>query len=152
MGNADAIMSELASCIGYDVYTTTLQSGFWDTLGGTFAYSWDMATAVLKTLGQLLTGQLGLDAVGGPVTTIGAISQATGSWFSFLYIASFIGVNLAVFNLLPIPALDGCKVIFCLIEWIRKKPVNRKIETLIHFIGIIFLFGFAILVDILQLF
>jgi regulator of sigma E protease len=55
-----------------------------------------------------------------------------------------------VFNLLPIPALDGCKVIFCIIEWIRKKPVNRKIETLIHFIGIIFLFGFAILVDILQ--
>ena len=55
-------------------------------------------------------------------------------------------------NLLPIPALDGCKVIFCLIEWIRKKPVNRKVETLIHFIGIIFLFGFAILVDILQLF
>ncbi|MBR2622653.1 MAG: site-2 protease family protein [Clostridia bacterium] len=152
MGNADAVMAEIESCIGYDVYTTTMQSGFWDTVGGTFAYSWDMATAVLKTLGQLLTGQLGLEAVGGPVTTIGAISQATGSWFSFLYIASFIGVNLAVFNLLPIPALDGCKVIFCLIEWIRKKPVNRKVETLIHFIGIIFLFGFAILVDILQLF
>lgn len=152
MGDADAIMAGIENCLGYDVYTTTLQSGFWDTLGGAFAYSWDMATAVLKTLGQLLTGQLGLDAVGGPVTTIGAISEATGSWFGFLYIASFIGVNLAVFNLLPIPALDGCKVIFCLIEWIRKKPVNRRIETIIHLIGIIVLFGFAILVDILQLF
>ena len=152
MGDADAIMTGIASCLGYEVYTTTLQSGFWDTLGGAFAYSYDMATAVLKTLGQLLTGQLGLDAVGGPVTTISAISEAAVSGFGFLYIASFIGVNLAVFNLLPIPALDGCKVIFCLIEWIRKKPVNRRIETIIHFIGIILLFGFAILVDILQLF
>ena len=152
MSDGDAVRSEIESCIGYDVYTTTLKSGFWDTIGGAFAYSWDMATAVLKTLGQLLTGQLGLNAVGGPVTTIGAISNATGSWFSFLYIASFIGVNLAVFNLLPIPALDGSKVIFCLIEWIRKKPVNRKVEAMIHFIGIIFLFGFAILVDLLQLF
>ena len=152
MSDGDAVRLEIESCIGYDVYTTTLKSGFWDTIGGAFAYSWDMATAVLKTLGQLLTGQLGLNAVGGPVTTIGAISNATGSWFSFLYIASFIGVNLAVFNLLPIPALDGSKVIFCLIEWIRKKPVNRKVEAMIHFIGIIFLFGFAILVDLLQLF
>ena len=152
MSDGDAVRSEIESCIGYDVYTTTLKSGFWDTIGGAFAYSWDMATAVLKTLGQLLTGQLGLNAVGGPVTTIGAISNATGSWFSFLYIASFIGVNLAVFNLLPIPALDGSKVIFCLIEWIRKKPVNRKVEAMIHFIGIIFLFGFAILVDLLQIF
>jgi regulator of sigma E protease len=70
----------------------------------------------------------------------------------FLNIAAFIGVNLAVFNLLPIPALDGCKVIFCIIEWIRKKPVNRKVEAIIHFAGIIVLFGFAILVDLLQLF
>lgn len=152
MGDVEGVRAEVEACIGYDVYTTTLKTGFWDTVGGAFAYSWDMATAVLKTLGQLLTGQLGLNAVGGPVTTIGAISQATGSWFSFLYMASFIGVNLAVFNLLPIPALDGCKVIFCLIEWIRKKPVNRKVETIIHFVGIVFLFGFAILVDILQLF
>ena len=61
-----------------------------------------------------------------------------------------VGVNMAVFNLLPVPALDGSKVVFCLIEWIRKKPINRKVETIIHFIGILVLFGFAILVDILQ--
>ena len=69
---------------------------------------------------------------------------------SILNIAAFSGVNLAVFNLLPIPALDGCKVIFCIIEWIRKKPVNRKVEAIINFIGLIALFGFAILVDLLQ--
>ena len=49
----------------------------------------------------------------------------------------FIGVNLAVFNLLPIPALDGCKTVFTLIEWIRGKPVNRKIEYILNIGNII---------------
>ena len=94
-----------------------------------------------------------MEAMGGPVTTIQVTSEAAASGVgSFLNIASFIGVNLAVFNLLPIPALDGCKVVFCLIEWIRRKPVNRKVEAIIHFVGIIVLFGFAILVDLLKLF
>jgi regulator of sigma E protease len=123
------------------------------TIGHSFAYSVKIGGTVLRSLGELLTGKLGLEAMGGPVTTIKVTSQAaSSSLLSFLNIAAFIGVNLAVFNLLPIPALDGCKVIFCAIEWIRKKPVNRKVEAMIHFIGIIFLFGFAILVDLLQLF
>ncbi|MBQ8406906.1 MAG: site-2 protease family protein, partial [Clostridia bacterium] len=79
-------------------------------------------------------------------------AQAAQSPLDFLYTASFIGVNLAVFNLLPIPALDGSKVIFCIIEWIRKKPINRKVEAAIHFAGIVLIFGFAILVDLLKLF
>lgn len=143
----------LKTAMGLEIYTTTLQRGFWHTIGGAFEYSGEMGTAVIRSLGELLTGKLGLDAVGGPVTTITTTAQAaSASPFSFLYIASFIGVNLAVFNLLPIPALDGCKVIFCIIEWIRKKPVNRKVETAIHFAGIVLIFGFAILVDVLQLF
>ncbi len=148
-----ADITPLHAAMGLEVYTTTVKGGFWDTIGGAFRYSGEMSTAVLRSLGELLTGKLGIDAVGGPVTTITTTAQvATASPFSFLYIASFIGVNLAVFNLLPIPALDGCKVIFCIIEWIRKKPVNRKVEAIIHFAGIIVLFGFAILVDLLQLF
>ena len=137
----------------YGLTTVTEKSGFFPTIGHSFAYSWKIAGTVLRSLGELLTGKLGLEAMGGPITTIQVTSQAaTSSLLSCLNIASFIGVNLAVFNLLPVPALDGCKVIFCLIEWIRKKPVNRKVEAMIHFIGIIFLFGFAILVDLLQLF
>ena len=135
------------------MYTVTEREGFFPTIGHSLAYSVKIGGTVLRSLGELLTGKLGLDAMGGPITTIQVTSQAASSgWLSFLNIAAFIGVNLAVFNLLPIPALDGCKVIFCLIEWIRKKPVNRKVEAMIHFIGIIFLFGFAILVDLLQLF
>ena len=134
-----------------EIFTTTVKVGFWRTIGGAFEYSYEMGTSILRSLGELVTGKLGTEAVGGPVTTITTTAQAaTTSPFSLLYIASFIGVNLAVFNLLPVPALDGCKVIFCLIEWIRKKPVNRKVETIIHFVGIIALFAFAILVDILH--
>ncbi len=143
----------LQTAMGMEIYTTMLKQGFWKTVGGAFEYSVDLGTTVLRSLGELLTGKLGVDAVGGPITTITVTAQAaTASGFSFLNIAAFIGVNLAVFNLLPIPALDGCKVIFCIIEWIRKKPVNRKVENWIHLAGIIFLFGFAILVDLLQLF
>ena len=63
----------------------------------------------------------------------------------------FIGVNLAVFNLLPIPALDGSRAVFTTIEWIRKKPINRKVEGIIHAIGLIVLLGFCVLVDLLQI-
>ncbi len=131
----------------------TERQGFFETIGHSFVYSFKIGGTVLRSLGELITGKLGINAVGGPVTTIKVTSEAASSgWLSFLNIAALIGVNLAVFNLLPIPALDGCKVIFCIIEWIRKKPVNRKVEAMIHFAGIIFLFGFAILVDVLQLF
>ncbi len=137
----------------YGLQPTTFQQGFWATIGHSAGYSVKIGGTVLRSLGELLTGKLGIKAMGGPVTTIKVTSQAAASGLlSFLNIAAFIGVNLAVFNLLPIPALDGCKVIFCIIEWIRRKPVNRKVEAMIHFAGILFLFGFAILVDILQLF
>ena len=89
--------------------------------------------------------------MGGPVTTIKLTSEiASQSLQNFIEIAAYIGVNLAVFNLLPIPALDGSKVIFCLIEWIFRKPVPRKVEAIIHAVGFVLILGFAVLVDILQ--
>ena len=114
-------------------------------------YSFKIAGSIFQILGELLTGRLGLSVLGGPVSTIAITSQVAGSSFrGFLEIAGYIGVNLAVFNLLPIPALDGSKIVFTVIEWIRGKPVNRKVEAIIHFAGLIFLLGFAVLVDILQ--
>lgn len=135
----------------YALAPVTQREGFGRAAGDSFAYSFKEAGMVLSSLGQLITGKIPLKSMGGPITTIRITSQqATSGWLSFLNIASFIGVNLAVFNLLPIPALDGSKIVFCIIEWIRKKPINRKVEAMIHFIGIIVLFGFAILVDFLQ--
>lgn len=153
MTDTGTLLRAIGFTTGDMLVSQTEKDGFFETLGHSFLYSFKIGGTVLRSLGELLTGKLGMDSVGGPVTTITLTAEAaTNGWASFLSIAAFIGVNLAVFNLLPIPALDGCKVIFCIIEWIFKKPVNRKVEAIIHFVGIILLFGFAILVDLLQLF
>ena len=139
----------------YLKYTTqNLKFGFFETISRGVKYSVSVAGTIFRTLGELLTGKLGVDAVGGPITTISVTSNAIkeGGFNYFLEIMGFIGVNLAVFNLLPIPALDGSRVVFTAIEWIRKKPVNRKLEALIHGIGLVLLLGFSVMVDLLQLF
>lgn len=135
----------------YYVTATYVKYGFFKTIGHSFGYSFKIGGTVFRTLGQLLTGKLGLNAVGGTITTIKTTSEVISYGFRYaLEIMAFIGVNLAVFNLLPIPALDGARVVFCVIEWIRKKPVSRKVEGIIHAVGLIVILGFAILVDILQ--
>ena len=136
---------------GYMLASSAHRFGFFETLGRSVVYSFKIAGSIFKVLGELLTGRLGINAFGGPVTTITMTSQIVQRGFRyFLEIAGYIGVNLAVFNLLPIPALDGSKVVFTVIEWIRGKPVNRKVEAIIHAVGFVLLLGFAVLVDILQ--
>ena len=142
---------ESESGSGYMIANAVYRFGFWETLGRSIMYSFKIAGSIFKILGELLTGKLGISAVGGPVTTIKMTSQIVSRGFRyFLEIAGYIGVNLAVFNLLPIPALDGSKVIFTAIEWVRGKPISRKVEAIIHAVGFVLLLGFAILVDILQ--
>lgn len=136
----------------YMLSSTFYRFGFFETIGRSFAYSFKIAGTIFRVIGELFTGRIGINALGGPVTTITAASNAVsaGGLCGFLEIAAFIGVNLAVMNLLPIPALDGSKIVFTLIEWVRGRPINRKAEAIIHAVGLVLLFGFAILVDILQ--
>ena len=135
------------------VNSVSYKFGFFETLSRSFGYSFRIGGTIFKVLGQLFTGHLGLDAFGGPITTIRLTSEiASRSVQQFFEIAAYIGVNLAVFNLLPIPALDGSKIVFCAIEWVRGKPLNRKVEAVIHAVGFVLLIGFAVLVDVLQLF
>lgn len=136
------------------LYLTGIRLGVFQTLGRSFEYSFKLAGSIFTILGQLLTGVLGIKSLGGTVTTISVTATAiqVGGFRNFLNIASFIGVNLAVFNLLPIPALDGCRVIFTLIEGITKKPVNRKVEGIIHMVGLVALLLFAVFVDLQQCF
>ena len=128
----------------------TNRLGFFQTIGRASEYSIKLAGTIFTILGQLFTGHLSIKAMGGTITTISVTASAikTGGLWSLLNIASFIGVNLAVFNLLPFPALDGSRALFTLIEWIRKKPINRKVEGIIHTVGFIIIILFAIFVDI----
>lgn len=136
------------------LYSTLVKFSFFETIGRGFEYSFKIAGTIFGVLGQLLTGKLGLSAVGGTITTISVTAGAikTGGLRYLFNITSFIGVNLAVFNLLPIPALDGSRVVFCAIEGIFRKPVNRKVEAVIHTAGFILILLFAVIIDIQHCF
>lgn len=115
-------------------------------------FSFGLAWKVLESLWQLITFQLDISAIGGPITTISTIASTTqANPLNLLILIPLIAANLAIFNALPIPALDGSHIVFTLIEWIRKKPIKRETENLIHTIGMIILFGAVILIDFLHL-
>ncbi len=126
---------------------------FFTALGRSFGYSFFMVYKILWSFGQLFTGAISFtESAGGPITIITTMSDAARSGAGTLaYIVCLISANLAVMNLLPLPALDGSRMLFTVIEWIRKKPINRKVETIIHTVGLIALFAFAILADVFQL-
>lgn len=125
--------------------------GFGEAIGESVSFSFRWAHKILIILGDLFTGQLSIKSLGGPVTTIKVMAETTQQSFSYLFVlAPVIAVNLAVFNLLPIPSLDGARMVFVLIEWIRKKPINRDVEAWIHTIGLFVLLGFVVIVDLIQ--
>lgn len=134
--------------------TTGIKFGFFKTIGRSFQYSFKFAGTVFTVFRQLFTGSLGIGSLGGTVTTIGVTANAikTGGFWSLLNISAFIGVNLAVFNLLPFPALDGSRAVFVIIEWIRKKPLNRRVEGVIHTVGFLLIILFAVFVDLQRCF
>ncbi|MFQ9591058.1 MAG: site-2 protease family protein [Ruminococcus sp.] len=76
-------------------------------------------------------------------------------WVNMLYMAALLSANLGVMNLLPLPALDGGRLVFLIIEAIRRKPVNRQIEGMVHFAGLMVLMLLMVVVmynDILKIF
>lgn len=145
------VIPDTMNVVGIDAHYVKLSFG--RALLKCIPYTFDMAWECLVILFDLVTGNLGIDMVGGPVTTVKTIAQSTQANFkNLILLFPLISVNLAVFNLLPIPALDGARTVFVLIEWIFKKPVPREIEGKIHGIGLMILFGLVILIDILHLF
>ena len=133
------------------VQTQYYKYGFFEALGYTFVFCIKWAWKILLILWQLLTLKLAITNLGGTVTTIVTLAEAThASMANLLLLFPLISINLAVFNLLPFPALDGARMVFVEIEGIRGKPINRKIEGMIHFIGLMILLGFVLVVDILH--
>ncbi|MDD4569035.1 MAG: M50 family metallopeptidase, partial [Tepidanaerobacteraceae bacterium] len=103
---------------------------------------------ILQGLFQMLRGQVKVDVVG-PLGMVHIVGEAAKiGVFQLLYIAALISINLGLFNLFPIPALDGGRAIFFVAEILRGKPVEPEKEGLIHFIG----FALLMLLMVIVLF
>ena len=110
---------------------------------------------VRLSLVDLVTGKYGMKDVSGPIGTISAIAESTAEPEAFsdklltaLNFLSMITINVGVFNLLPLPALDGGRLFFIFIEIIRRKPIPAKKEGLVHTIGLVLLLIFMAIVSV----
>ena len=145
-------IGETSTSIAVGFGTVPYQHTFGEAIARSVPLAAGFAWQVLVFLGQLFTGGIGLSDIGGPLTTISTIADYSQQNIANLFVfLPFIAANLAIFNLLPIPALDGSRMVFTTIEWIRGKPVNRKVEGQIHFWGMVVLFALVIFVDVYNL-
>lgn len=111
---------------------------------------------VYDGLFDMLGGKYGMEGVSGPIGVADAISTAAQTdLLQLLYLTVVISINLGIVNLLPLPALDGGRLVFILIEMIFHRPVPAKYEAVVHFVGIVLLLGLTVLIafkDIFTLF
>ncbi|MBQ7549068.1 MAG: site-2 protease family protein [Clostridia bacterium] len=108
----------------------------------TFKDSVSICRMVWLSLFDLITGKYSVRDISGPVGVVNYVSDAaqasakSADYTGLLSIMALITINIGIFNLLPIPALDGGRLLFLLIELVRRKPLNRKYESLINGIGL----------------
>ena len=141
----------LESVDGEEPCTKAYVYDVWSAFCRSFEVAFGFAWVVLKSLWMLITFQIPITEMGGTIATISTIATMSAESMSYILVfIPLIAANLAVFNILPFPALDGSHVLFTLIEWIRGKPINRKVENIIHTVGLCILFAFVIIVDILH--
>ena len=103
---------------------------------------------VIESLGMMFTGQVGINDLTGPVGTVSVMSSVVESskpagtvavLMTLFSLAIMISANLGVMNLLPLPALDGGRLVFFILEVLRGKPVKKEHEGMVHFVGMILL-------------
>lgn len=129
------------------------------SFGKVMSYSWRKSTLIVRmvweSLYDLITGRFGFGAVSGPIGISSAIGNAAKAGFaSLLYITVLISINLGVMNLLPIPALDGGRLVTQIIEMITGKKLPAKVEGIINGVGLMLLLGLSMVImikDAMQL-
>ncbi|MBR3289490.1 MAG: site-2 protease family protein [Clostridia bacterium] len=120
---------------------------------------------IWRSLGQLIRGEYGLNELSGPIGTADIMADAAGEavtgiveqsslegLYSFLMIVVLITVNVGLFNLLPLPALDGGRLLFLLIELVARRPVPPKYENAVHVIGFVLLILLSIVIAFSDIF
>ncbi len=134
---------ELARTSG--TFLENISYGYWDTL--------DFSMSIIDNLKQLFTGKVSANQLMGPIGISGMVADTNG-WFEFVYLLALISLSLGVTNLLPIPPLDGWKVVLYIIEAIRRKPMDERTQMNIEALGFVFMILLSIYVaynDVLRL-
>lgn len=129
-------------------------------LDNIFQYSYHytiyVVKMVYKSLWDLISGAVGLESVSGPVGIVGVVNDAvnTGSYgfVNVLFLMAVITINLGIFNLLPLPALDGGRLVFLIVEAIIGKKISAEKEELIHTIGLVLLMILGVVIAFSDVF
>ena len=138
---------ENMSYLTMDFKVYGIQKNFANYVKQTVKTSISYCAVIWRSLVDLIGGKYGISAISGPVgITVTIADVARQSLMNLLPIMALITINLGLFNLLPIPALDGGRLLFILIEMIFRKPVPQKYESIVHAVGFILLIGFMLLV------
>ncbi len=147
-----------------DFYVAPIENNFWNLITETGKGVVSTVRLVWASLFGLITGRFGFNELAGPIGMTSAISQVASAGLessfgdavlNIVNVMMMITVNLGVVNLLPLPALDGGRLVFLIVELIRRKPVPAKYEGLVHAIGMVVLLLFMVIVsfsDILRIF
>lgn len=130
-----------------DFYVEGKEKTFLSFIGHTFDTAVSNCAVVYRSLIDLITGRYGISAVSGPVGVTVAIGDiAKQNFMALIQMMALITINLGLFNLLPIPALDGGRLVFILFEMIFRKPVPQKYESIVHAVGMVILLGFMAII------
>ena len=148
---ADGTISYASSGVSMGIVITNVEQkyGFFESIGKAWPFCFYLCGLIIESLVGLFTGAVAVSETGGTITAISQIAEISSYGISyFLLLLPLLAMNLAVFNILPVPALDGARAVFVLIELIFRKPVNRKIEGWIHTIGLFVLLALVVFLDI----
>ena len=131
-------------------------SAFYEGAKTTGSLTYFTAIGIFSFLKEAVLGQADFSQIAGPVGIVSIVGDAAE--FGFIYIlgfAAFLSINLAIINLIPFPALDGGRLLFLLIEWIKRSPINPKIANTVNAAGFVLLIILMLLItynDVIKLF
>lgn len=121
----------------------------------TLKQMWFFISTIIIFLGRLITGRQDMSMVSGPVGIVQEVGRAASfGLLPLVFLTAYISMNLGIVNLLPIPAMDGGRIVFILIEAVRGKPLPPEKEGLVHAIGFIGLIALMLVVtyfDVLRI-
>lgn len=139
--------------IYFDFVVDRLEKNFGNILSESVGETCSTARLIIMSLIDIVRGKYGINDMSGPVGVVQVVSESVSYGLStFLYLVSLITINVGVFNLLPIPALDGCRFLFLVIEAIRRKPLKPQVEGMVHFVGFALLMLLMIVVTFNDIF